>query len=145
MRPPRAKRFELFSWGEQVNIWSSRRLAGAAACLLFALATGRARSDDEPPPPPPPPDTQEEIEKLKEEVQKLKDDLAAQKETTDAVKAKQDAQNPTVRAQDGLLIEDPRGIWAVRFNGRIQGDFRTYSPNDIIADTFSVRRARMAV
>ncbi len=125
-----------------MRIPHGRRLAGIAACLLFALGAGRVRADEEPPPTE---DTQGEVEKLKEEVQKLKDDLAAQKESTDAVKQKQDAQNPTVRAYDGLLIEDPRGIWAVRFNGRVQGDFRTYSPNDIIADTFSLRRARMAV
>ena len=45
--------------------------------------------------------------------------------------------------KDGLTFEDGTGNWKLQLNGRIQADYRYFSPDDWKADTFSIRRARL--
>ncbi|HEY9276832.1 MAG TPA: porin [Methylotenera sp.] len=45
--------------------------------------------------------------------------------------------------KDGLTFEDGTGNWKLQLNGRVQADYRNFSPNDWKADTFSIRRARL--
>lgn len=54
-------------------------------------------------------------------------------------------QAPQSRLANGLMIEDSRGDWSARFNGRVQGDYRHYDPADALPQTFSVRRARLGL
>jgi phosphate-selective porin OprO/OprP len=46
------------------------------------------------------------------------------------------------RPLDGIGLQDPRGRWALRLNGRVQLDYRAFD-EDIVSDTFSIRRARL--
>ena len=45
--------------------------------------------------------------------------------------------------KDGLTFEDGTGNWKLQLNGRVQADYRNFSPDDWKADTFSIRRARL--
>lgn len=45
--------------------------------------------------------------------------------------------------KDGLTFEDGTGSWKLQLNGRLQADYRYFSPDDWKADTFSIRRARL--
>jgi phosphate-selective porin OprO/OprP len=46
------------------------------------------------------------------------------------------------RPADGIGLQDARGRWALRLNGRVQVDYRAFD-EDIVADTWSIRRARI--
>lgn len=50
-----------------------------------------------------------------------------------------------VRSAEGIGFEDAQGRWAAHFNGRIQGDYRHFEPDGILADTFAIRRARLGL
>jgi len=45
--------------------------------------------------------------------------------------------------KDGLTLEDGSGNWKLQLNGRVQADYRNFSPDDWKADTFNIRRARL--
>jgi phosphate-selective porin OprO/OprP len=45
--------------------------------------------------------------------------------------------------KDGLTFEDGTGNWKLKLNGRVQADYRQFSPDDCKSDTFSIRRARL--
>ena len=45
--------------------------------------------------------------------------------------------------KDGITFEDGTGIWKLGINGRVQADYRQFSPDENAADTFSLRRARL--
>lgn len=45
--------------------------------------------------------------------------------------------------KDGLSFEDGSGNWKLAINGRVQADYRKFSPDEDAADTFSLRRARL--
>ena len=45
--------------------------------------------------------------------------------------------------KDGISLEDGSGNWKFSINGRIQADYRQFSPDVDAADTFSLRRARL--
>ena len=47
--------------------------------------------------------------------------------------------------KNGLSFEDGSGAWKLGINGRVQADYRSFSPDVAAADTFSVRRARLGV
>lgn len=83
------------------------------------------------------------VQELNREIQSLKEQAADQKEKAAADQQRVAEQVPAVRISDGIAIEDPRGIWSLRFTGRIQGDYRTYDPDGSTASTFGVRRARL--
>lgn len=46
--------------------------------------------------------------------------------------------------KDGFNLEDGAGNWNLAINGRLQTDYRHFSPDESAADTFIVRRARLA-
>jgi phosphate-selective porin OprO/OprP len=76
------------------------------------------------------------------------DTLAGQvrdhREQTAAIQSRIDAQVPNVRLGEGVILEDPRGHWALRLTGRMQTDLRLYE-GDVLSDTVSIRRARIGV
>ncbi len=45
--------------------------------------------------------------------------------------------------KDGVTFEDGSGNWKLAINGRVQADYRKFSPDEDAADTFSLRRARL--
>jgi len=45
--------------------------------------------------------------------------------------------------KDGIVFEDDTGNWKMAINGRIQEDYRQFSPDVDATDTFSLRRARL--
>ena len=45
--------------------------------------------------------------------------------------------------KDGVSFEDGSGNWKLAINGRLQADYRKFSPDEDAADTFSLRRARL--
>ena len=45
--------------------------------------------------------------------------------------------------KDGVSFEDGSGNWKFAINGRLQADYRHFSPDETAADTFSLRRARL--
>ena len=45
--------------------------------------------------------------------------------------------------KDGISFEDGSGNWKFAINGRVQADYRQFSPDETAADTFSLRRARL--
>ncbi|MBC7756954.1 MAG: porin [Bdellovibrio sp.] len=45
--------------------------------------------------------------------------------------------------KDGISFEDGSGNWKFAINGRVQSDYRFFSPDETAADTFSLRRARL--
>ena len=46
------------------------------------------------------------------------------------------------RPPEGIGLQDARGRWSLRLNGRVQADYRAFD-EDIVADTWSIRRARI--
>lgn len=48
-------------------------------------------------------------------------------------------------APDGIGFQDSRGRWSVRFNGRVQADYRTFEPDGLLSDSFNIRRARLGM
>jgi phosphate-selective porin OprO and OprP len=45
--------------------------------------------------------------------------------------------------KDGVTFQDESGDWKLAINGRVQTDYRSFSPDEDSADTFSLRRARL--
>ena len=45
--------------------------------------------------------------------------------------------------KDGVSFEDGSGNWKFAINGRVQADYRYFSPDESAADTYSLRRARL--
>lgn len=47
--------------------------------------------------------------------------------------------------KNGLSFEDGSGAWRLGINGRVQADYRSFSPDIAAADTFNIRRGRLGV
>ncbi len=88
---------------------------------------------------------EEAMKTLTREIDSLKGQVNDNKEKTATVQQKVDSSVPTASLGEGVGFGDPKGQWTLRFNGRIQGDYRTYDPNGISASTFGLRRARIGV
>jgi len=86
---------------------------------------------------------EEAVKSLTKEIDELKSQVNDNKEKTAAVQQKVDSSVPTASFGEGVGFSDPRGQWSLRFNGRIQGDYRSYDPSGINASTFGLRRARI--
>jgi phosphate-selective porin OprO/OprP len=67
------------------------------------------------------------------------------KERVDTLQGRLDQQVPNVRLAEGVLVEDPRGRWQARLTARAQFDYRQFAEEGVLADTFSVRRARIGL
>ena len=66
-------------------------------------------------------------------------------ERVQTLEQKVDQQGIQARFAQGILFEDPRGNWAIKLGGRVQLDYRDFHPDDAVADTFGLRRARFGV
>jgi phosphate-selective porin OprO/OprP len=80
---------------------------------------------------------------MREEIETLK--KQAEEERAWPVDAAADRSAPKGKLADGLVFEDEDGNWRLRFTGRALMDYRAFSPDDLAADTFSVRQARLGV
>ena len=88
-----------------------------------------------------------QMRSMTEEIDDLKGTVDQTKEKADAASQKMESSVPTASLGEGLGLgfSDPRGDWALRFNARIQADYRTYNPNGITASDFGLRRARIGM
>jgi len=106
-----------------------------------------------PPPVPAPPASaaaapaadEAALSKAQAEASAAAAEAAALKERVQGLEQKIDQQGIQARFAQGILFEDPRGNWSVKVGGRVQLDYRDFHPDDTVADTFSVRRARFGV
>ncbi len=86
-----------------------------------------------------------QMRSMMREIEDLKGKVEQAKEKSDATAQKVDSSVPTAVMGEGIGFTDPRGNWALRFNGRIQADYRIYDPSGVSASTFGVRRARIGM
>lgn len=86
---------------------------------------------------------EEGMESLKRELDEVKGQSQDAKDKAAQVEQKQESQGVQARFNEGVVFEDPRGDWAVRLSGRAQLDFRHYQQDDVLADTFGMRRIRL--
>ncbi|HEU4709769.1 MAG TPA: porin, partial [Methylophilaceae bacterium] len=84
------------------------------------------------------------------QIERLNQELArgaapTSQSTVVAGETKPDGQGSPVLAsfKDGIVFKDASGDWKLGINGRLQADYRKFSPDVDAADTFSVRRARL--
>jgi phosphate-selective porin OprO/OprP len=77
-----------------------------------------------------------------QEIDDVRYELQQTRERLEALQSRADTQMPSARLGDGLIVEDPRGRWAVRATVRMQADYRDFGESGVLADTFSIRRAR---
>lgn len=126
-----------------------RLLLATALAGMFPLA---AQAEDA--------STEARMHELERQLQTLSRELAAMREqlaaapaapapTTAADKSQTAAQaenkgSPVYAAfKDGVSLQDDSGNWKLAINGRVQADYRHFSPDGAAADTFSLRRARL--
>jgi phosphate-selective porin OprO and OprP len=79
------------------------------------------------------------------EARQALDEALLNKERIEALEQKINQQGIQARFSDGIFFEDPRGNWSLRIGGRVQLDYRKFSPGGAVADTFSLRRVRAGV
>lgn len=75
----------------------------------------------------------------------LRSQLFDTREQLNALQSRVDQQGVFQRFGDGIVFEDPRGNWSLRLAGRAQLDYRHYLQDDVLANSFSERRARIGV
>lgn len=124
-----------------------RLLLGAALAGALPLAAQAADAS-----------TEARMRELEQQLQTLSQELAAMRAqlaasptapTTIADDSKPNEQaaskgSPVYAAfKDGVTLQDASGNWKLAINGRVQADYRTFSPDEAAADTFSLRRARL--
>jgi phosphate-selective porin OprO/OprP len=87
---------------------------------------------------------EDNIRKMQKELEDVKGQVQDAKDKGAQTEQRLDSQGVQARFADGVIFEDPRGNWSVRVSGRAQLDARYYpSPDDVLADTFGLRRARL--
>src|SRR5690606_29794965 len=86
---------------------------------------------------------QRQMEAMSNELVAMQQQMATSKETA-AKDAGKSSGTPVVASfKDGISFEDGSGNWRMAINGRVQADYRHFSPDEDAADTFSLRRARL--
>lgn len=100
-------------------------------------------------------DTEARMRELEKQLQALTQELAAMRQqmaaapatasqAREAPPARQAEGSPVYAAfKDGITFSDDSGNWKLALNGRVQADYRQFSPDADAADTFSLRRARL--
>jgi phosphate-selective porin OprO/OprP len=95
-------------------------------------------------------DAETRIKALEKQLQALSQELAAMQQQMagnkeEKIKAQGKSTGTPVLAsfKDGITFEDGSGNWKMAINGRVQADYRQFSPDEDAADTFSLRRARL--
>ena len=86
---------------------------------------------------------QKQVEMLSKELQAIQQQLAQSKETQIQERDKSQGTPVLAAFKDGVVFEDGTGNWKLAINGRVQADYRQFSPDVDAADTFSLRRARL--
>ncbi len=112
---------------------AAQAAADAAAATLKAQANARTQADAKAQPAPA---QSREVANIRAQAQETREQL-------NAAQQRLDQQTVNARFSDGVYFEDPRGNWSVRLGGRAQLDYRGFNPDAALADTFSVRRARL--
>lgn len=81
----------------------------------------------------------EKIEQQQWQIEAMADELKA----LQGARGKSEGQPVYASFKDGVKFEDGSGNWQLAINGRVQADYRNFSPDVDAADTFSLRRARL--
>lgn len=85
----------------------------------------------------------QQLQALSKELMAVQEQLAQAKEGKMAEKGKSTGSPVYANFKDGVTFEDASGNWQLAINGRVQADYRGFSPDEVAADTFSLRRARL--
>lgn len=83
------------------------------------------------------------LQALSQELAAMQQQMASAKEEKVKEKGKSTGSPVYAAFKDGITFEDGSGNWKLAINGRVQGDYRHFSPDMGAADTFSLRRARL--
>ena len=123
-----------------------KRLLLAIALMAVLPATAQAEAVD----------TEARMRELEKQLQVLSQELAAMRQQMAAAPSagkQREAVSPPVKKvegspvyaafKDGITFSDDSGNWKLAINGRVQADYRHFSPDADAADTFSLRRARL--
>lgn len=91
---------------------------------------------------------QQQMEKMSRELVAMQKQLAQAREEKEVQKKEAEKAKPVgspvmASFKDGIGFEDASGNWKMTINGRVQADYRHFSPDEDAADTFSLRRARL--
>lgn len=91
---------------------------------------------------------QQQMEAMSKELVAMQEQLANARQEKDiekkAAEKSKPAGSPVMASfKDGITFEDASGNWKMAINGRVQADYRHFSPDEDSADTFSLRRARL--
>ncbi len=73
------------------------------------------------------------------------DAMSDEIKTLQTARGKSTGQPVYANFKNGLSFEDGSGAWRLGINGRVQADYRSFSPDVAAADTFNIRRARLGV
>lgn len=84
-----------------------------------------------------------QLELLTKELVGIENQLSQSKITKTEDKGSSKGSPVYAAFKDGITLEDDSGNWKLAINGRIQADYRKFSPDVDAADTFSLRRARL--
>jgi phosphate-selective porin OprO and OprP len=91
---------------------------------------------------------QQQMEAMSRELAAMQQQLATARQEKDTEKKEDEKVKPVgspvmASFKDGITFEDQSGNWKMAINGRLQADYRHFSPDEDAADTFSLRRARL--
>lgn len=84
-----------------------------------------------------------QMQVMAEELKAMQQQMAQGKENDLKERGKSSGSPVLANFKDGITFEDGSGNWQLAINGRIQADYRQFSPDADAADTFSLRRARL--
>jgi len=84
-----------------------------------------------------------QMQAMAEELKAMQQQMAQGKEDDLKERGKSKGTPVLANFKDGITFEDGSGNWQLAINGRVQADYRQFSPDADAADTFSLRRARL--
>jgi len=84
-----------------------------------------------------------QMQVMAEELKAMQQQMANAKEEDVKERGKSKGTPVLAAFKDGVTFEDGSGNWQLAINGRVQADYRQFSPDADAADTFSLRRARL--
>ncbi len=86
---------------------------------------------------------EKQLQMLSQELAAIQQQVASSKEERIKEQGKSTGTPVLASFKDGIAFEDGSGNWKMAINGRVQADYRHFSPDEDAADTFSLRRARL--
>jgi phosphate-selective porin OprO/OprP len=86
---------------------------------------------------------EEQLKSITRELETLKQEVRDNADKAAGIERRNNEQGVQHRFNEGVILEDPRGNWSLRMSGRAQLDYRHFSPDEALVDTFSLRRARL--